>query len=442
MKPTKALLFSCLAIAGSVAAADLAQAQLVLNGAGSSAGRQYAALLPTDLALCDNTTTPVLFQSHEVPPNRVEWQCTLNGGTRVYRYSASASADGYTKLPNGATATAAYLNLTTATTGACPTPVAGTVNGRSVLISTCGTPAGPNNVPPAVVNAPASNFVVHYGASDVKPSSFNATAGGSSISPPAAGHLTPNPIVAVPFSIVVGGNVRAGNGTSPLLNLTQLEVRQILSGDITAAGGDWTTLGHNTTTSNKTITVCQRTVVSGTLATLMQTVMQSPGWFSSIDPVASATNIFNASSSNVKSCVENNPNSIGYIDSDTVPSLLLGAYQVALDGFLPSNPALPAGIDRTRDLRCGKYAFWADWVIVTRNSGIEAAPVNAPIGSNALLTLLQNRAIAVNPLPNFWGRTDDMFVFKSNDSGPHNWFSPNGAGANAATVCSNAGSTQ
>ena len=69
MKPTKALLFSCLAIAGSVAAADLAQAQLVLNGAGSSAGRQYASLLPTDLALCDATSTPVVYQSHENPPN-------------------------------------------------------------------------------------------------------------------------------------------------------------------------------------------------------------------------------------------------------------------------------------------------------------------------------------------------------------------------------------
>ncbi len=428
MKPTKALLFSCLAIAGSVAAADLAQAQLVLNGAGSSAGRQYAALLPTDLALCDNTATPVVYQSHENPPNRTEWQCNLSGGTRVYRYSASASADGYTKLPSGATATAAYLNIS-----ACPAPTAATVNGRAVLRAICGSVATP---------AASVNLVVHYGASDVKPTSFNATANGASISPPVAGHLTANPIVAVPFSIVVGGNVRAGNGTTNLLNLTQLEVRQILSGDVEAGGGDWTTLGHNTATGNKAITVCQRTVVSGTLAALLQTVMQTPGWFGGINPVASATNIFNASSSNVKSCVENNPNSIGYIDSDTVPALLNSAYQVALDGFLPSNPALPTGIDRTRDLRCGKYAYWTDWVIVTRNGGIEGSPVNAAAGSNALLTTLQNRAIAVNPLPDFWGRMDDMFVFKSEDKGPHNWFTPNGAGANAATVCSNAGSIQ
>jgi hypothetical protein len=228
------------------------------------------------------------------------------------------------------------------------------------------------------------------------------------------------------------------------MNLTQAEVRQILAGEVT----DWTILGHNTTTSDKTIRVCHRTVISGTLATLMQTVMQSPGWFSSINPTASATNIFNPSSSNVKTCVENNPNAIGYIDSDTVPSLLPGGgfptspYQVALDGFLPSNPALGAGIARTRDLRCGKYIYWADWVIVRRNAGIEAAPINAAAGSNALLTLFQNRAIAINPLPEFWGGQNDMFVFKNQDAGPHNWFTPNGNNADAATVCSNAGSIQ
>ena len=442
MTSRKTLLFACLGLAGSVVAADLAQAQaLTLNGAGSSAGRQYASLLPTDLQLCDGGSTPVLFQSHEVPPNRTEWRCTVGGVARTYRYSASASADGYLLQPNGVAGFAPYLNLTSATTGVCPAPTAATVNGRAILRSTCGTPAGPGGVPAAVVNGPASSFIVHYGASDVKPSSFNVTANGSTQSPPPSTHLTPNPIVAVPFSIVVGGGVRAGNGT-PLLNLTQLEVRQILSGDIEGAGGDWTTLGHNTTTADKAIRVCQRTVPSGTLAALMQTVMQSPSPFTGINPAASATNIFNASSSNVKACLENNPNSIGYIDSDTVPSLLLGAHQVALDGFLPSNPALPAGIDRTRDLRCGKYAYWVDWVIVTRNAGIQAAPINAPAGSAALLTLLRNRAIANNPLPDFWGGANDMYVFKSEDKGPHNWLTLNGNLVDASTACSNAGSIQ
>lgn len=431
MKSMKTLLCACLGLAASLVAANLAQAvDLVLNGTGSSAGRQYAFLIPTDTQLCDNTQTPTVYQSAENPPNRTEWQCRLSGGNRTYRYAATGSADGYTKQPNGASAQAAFLDIS-----ACPTPTAATVGGRSVNQAICGTVQNP---------APSVNMIVHFGGADVKASSLNVTANGETQSPPASGHLTANPIVTVPFAIVVGGGVRAGGGGT-LLNLTQAEVRQILSGDVQADGGDWTTLGHDTNSGNKSIVVCQRTVISGTLATLMQTVMQSPGWFTSINPVASAGNVFNPSSSNVKTCVENNPNSIGYIDVDTVPNLLNGAHQVALDGFLPSNPALADGVDgvgKTRDVRCGKYIYWADWNIVTRNAGIEAAPIGAAAGSNALLALYQARAIATNPLKQFWVDQTNTFVFKNADAGPHHWFTPNGNNRNIATECSNAGSIQ
>lgn len=428
MKLSKSILFACLGLAGSVVAADLAQAQtVVLNGTGSSAGRQYAALIPTALTLCDAAPTPIYYRDTKNPPDKTEWQCNRGGVPHIYRYSATGSADGYLKQPNGATTTASFL-LTT--DPSCPVPVAAVVAGRNVLQSIC-TAANP-----------FVSLVVNFGASDVKASSFNVTANGQTQSPPPASHLTANPIVAVPFSIVVGGDVRGAGGVNPLLSLTQSEVRQILSGDVEAFGGDWTTLGHDTATANKTIVVCQRTVLSGTLSALMQTVMQSPGQFTGINPVASPTNIFNPSSSNVKACVENNPNSIGYIDSDTVPNLLNGAHQVALGGMLPSNPALGAGIARTRDLRCGKYTYWADWVLVTRNGGIEVAPVNAVAGSNAALAAYQAAAVANNPLPEFWGAQNDMFVFKNDDKGPHNYFSPNGNGANAATVCASTGSTQ
>jgi ABC-type phosphate transport system substrate-binding protein len=282
--------------------------------------------------------------------------------------------------------------------------------------------------------------VVHFGASDVLPTSFNVTANGETISPPAAGHLNSTPIVAVPFSIVVGGGVRGrtpAGALVPLANLTQAEVRQILSGDVT----DWTTLGHDTTSANKQIVVCQRTVASGTLAALNQTVMQTPGWFTGINPTAGPGNIFNATSSAVKSCVENNPNSIGYIDSDTVPNLLNGAYQVALDGMLPSNPALGSGIARTRDLRCGKYIYWTDWVIVRRNAGVEVPPTNAVAGTNAAINRYISAAQNNNPLPDFWGTSADMFVFKSDDKGPHQWLDVNGNGQPASVVCRNSGAS-
>jgi len=427
MTSLKTFFVAGLALVSTLLVADLAQAQtVVVNGAGSSAGRQYAALTPA--FVCDAGSTPTFYRSHENPPNRTEWQCLRGGVPHVYRYSASASADGYTKLPNGATQTAAYLDI-----NACPPTSTATVGGRTVNQAICGSSTTP---------APSVNLVVHFGASDTKPSSFNAAANGQVISPPTAGHLTATPIVAVPFSIVVGGNVRGQNGVSPLLNLTQLEVRQILSGDVEAFGGNWQTLGHNTTTADKTIVVCQRTVISGTLAALNQTVMQAPFAFQGINPAASPTNIFNPSSSNVKSCVENNPNSIGYIDSDTVPSLLNGAYQVALDGFLPSNPALGSGIARTRDLRCGKYAYWTDWVIVTRNAGVEVAPTNAVPGTNNAIIAYRNAALNNNPLPDFWGATNDMFVAKNDDKGPHLFLPTNGNGIDASTVCGNTGSIQ
>lgn len=418
MTSANKIILACIGLAGSVLTADLAQA-VDVNGTGSSAGRQYAALTPTSLTLCDAAPTPIYYRDTNNPPNKTEWQCNKGGVPHVYRYSATASADGFTKQPSGATATASYLLTTHAS---CPAPAAAVVNGRNVLQSIC-TAANP-----------FQSLVVHYGASDVKASSFAISANGTTIGNPPAGHLTANPIVAVPFSIVVGGNVKAKNGVDPLTSIPLSLLRQILSGDVEAFGGDWQTIGYNTTTANKVITVCQRTPGSGTLATLQQTVMQVPQ-FPGINPTASPTNIFNPSSSNVKSCVENNPNSIGYIDADTVPNLLLGAYQVGVGGLYPSNAAYGAGIARTKDVRCGGYVYWADWNIVTRNGGVEVAPVSAVAGTNAAIAAFQAAAIANNPLPDFWAGANDTFVFKSEDKGPHSFLSSNGNGINSSAVC-------
>jgi hypothetical protein len=419
MKSANRILFACLGLAGSVLAADLAHAQVALNGTGSSAGRQYASLTPTSLSLCDAAPTPIYYRDTNNPPNKTEWQCNRGGVPTVYRYSATASADGYLKQPNGATATASYLLTTHAS---CPAPAAVVVGGRNVLQSIC-TAANP-----------FQNLVVNFGASDVKAASFAITANGTTLVNPPAGHLTANPIVAVPFSIVLGGNVRAKGGAANITSLPLSVLRQILSGDVETFGGDWQTLGYDTTTANKVITVCQRTPGSGTLAALQQTVMQVPQ-FSGINPTASATNIFNASSSNVKTCVENNPNSIGYIDADTVPNLLNGAYQVGIGGLYPSNAAYGVGIAKTKDVRCGGYVYWADWNIVTRNGGVEVAPVSAVAGTNAAIAAFQAAAIANNPLPDYWAGANDTFVFKPEDKGPHSFLTSNGNGVNSQTVC-------
>ena len=90
MKPMLKLALALVGMAGVALAAETAHAQLVLNGAGSSAGRLFAGTSPA--AICAASPTPLLFVSSEGTPNKYEWQCTVNGvaNSRI-RYSASQS---------------------------------------------------------------------------------------------------------------------------------------------------------------------------------------------------------------------------------------------------------------------------------------------------------------------------------------------------------------
>ena len=91
MKNLSKLALALAGVAGLALSAESAQAQLVLNGTGSSAGRLFAGNSPA--LLCDAAPTPLLFVSSEGTPNKYEWQCTINGvpNSRV-RYSATNSS--------------------------------------------------------------------------------------------------------------------------------------------------------------------------------------------------------------------------------------------------------------------------------------------------------------------------------------------------------------
>ena len=414
MKTMSKLAIALVGVAGIALAAETAQAQLVLNGAGSSAGRLFAGTSPA--SICAATPTPLLFVSSEGTPNKYEWQCTVSGiaNSRI-RYSATASADGYLFQPNGAVGTAVYLNVTT-----CPAGTNVTILGKTVTRSVC----------PAAT--PTQALTVHWGASDVQASSIHQTAFGTTIAPPVSGHLTATPTVIVPFSIVVGGNVRNGSGTN-LTTMTENEIRQILAGNVT----NWTELGYAVSAGSSAIVTCQRTVGSGTLATLDETMMRTKFWSGGINGTASATNIANASSSNVVTCINTNLNSIGYVDSDSVNATNFpnGAYQVAIGGQPVNAGALGTGVARLTSLRCGRYPYWADWNFITRNAGVEVAPISATGGTNLAITSLQAAMLANNPLPDFWLSENDTFVFKNDDRGPHGWFTPTNNGANIADIC-------
>ena len=409
MKTMSKFALALAGVAGLALSAESAQAQLVLNGTGSSAGRLFAGNSPAQV--CQPAPTPLLFVSSEGTPNRYEWQCTVNGvaNSRI-RYSATNSSDGFEKQPNGAVGTAVYLN-----TAGCPAGVPTVILGVPVLRSVC----------PAAT--PTQTLTVHWGGSDVKASSLHQTAGAVVQVPPPSGHLTTAPTVIVPFAIVVGGQVRNGSGGN-LVTMTANEIRQILSGNVTS----WPELGYDTTVANKAITVCQRTGGSGTIAALDETIMLPKYW-----GISSFPGIANPSSSNVVACVNNNGTSIGYIDSDSVNATNFpnGAYQIQINGQPVNAGALGTGVARLTALRCGRYPYWADWNFVTRSAGVQGAPINAVAGTNAAITLLGNEMLANNPLPDFWLSENDTFVFKNDDRGPHFWFTPTVNGANISAVC-------
>ncbi len=413
--------------AGLALAAESAQAvtTLVANGAGSSAGRQFAGLSPA--LLCDPSPAPLYFQSTEVPPNKTEWQCNISTAPVIIRYSATASADGYLTQPNGAIGTAVYLNTATCPAGTSTPNFKGT--GVTVKVSTC----------PAAT--PTQSLTVHWGGADVKATSLHQKIFNVPITPPASGHLTATPTVIVPFAIVVGANVRDGNGAT-LKTLSDWEIRQILSGNV----ANWTDLGYSVSAGSAAIVSCHRSVGSGTLATLDETIMHPKFWGGSFPNAASATIINAGSSSGMATCIDTHLNSIGYIDSDSVTAVTFpsGAYQVSINGHeinLGPGNGIGTGVGRLTDLRCGRYIYWADWNFVTRNAGVEAAPILAPAGTDNLIAALQTNMSNENPLPDYWLSENDTFVAKNDDRGPLNWFTPSNNGANISAVCKSGASS-
>jgi ABC-type phosphate transport system substrate-binding protein len=439
MKFTTRYALALVGAMGLIAAAESAQA-IDLNGKGSSAGRNFAG--QTTGAVCDPGQPATYYYSANatndptLPATRSEWRCTVPGaaGTTVFRYHGTASLDGYTSLNNTSLLlnTQGYFNTQAPAPGACtqiaaPNPRA--FGGHpSVTIFSCSSNT-----------ALLTNLPIHYGASDVQGSSFTQSAFGASVVPPvlAAGvDLTTLPINTVPFGVAVGGGVRQGAGPGLLDNLSISDLQQILSGTVT----NWTRIGNTTDTAGQTnITVCHRTVGSGTLATLDQTIMKKGP--AAINPtrvpaagapaLGAVGNLNNASSGDIVNCMNNtggvNPNnrmSIGYIDSDSLGLIAAsGAHFVKINGFQVFDGTLPATSARLKDLRCGDYPYWANWNMIVRTNGVDGVGISGggtvPTGTQNVLDSYIGAAISNNPLPGFWATQADMFVIKNDDQGPH-----------------------
>ena len=403
-------------LAGALALAGLAgtaEAQTAVNIGGSSAGRNFATDVP--LNLCDASPLPNRFASAN--GNLITWTCNRGGLPIIVRYSATGSSDGVNKLLQPASNPASNMNfldhtLTAGCTG--PTLTTRPSDGKQY-----------NNT----VNCANTNTIslpVHMGASDVQGASFHQTGPvGTSITPLDDASLNSVVSAIVPFTVYAGKGVVkdvGGNPGGPISGLSRMEVEAIFNRAVT----DWKRLGFGTVTdavpgsleATSPITLCLRNAGSGTKAAFDETLMINANETS----VANASVIFSSSTSGVLACLAANRRSIGYMDSDQVVSFNPGganaglAYPVRIDGGLANDPSLA---DPKRDLKCGKYAYWAGWRL-NRRTASEGAAIDALAQAFVDNAGLQT-TISIIPTGAFWASDEEMAVFKNADRGPIAW---------------------
>ena len=405
-------------LAGALALTGLAgtaSAATEANLGGSSAARNFMTDVP--LNLCDAAPLPSRYSTAD--GNKIVWVCKRAGLDVIMRYSATGSSDGINKLLQLASDPASnmlYLDHTL-TTG-CTGPTLTTRPSDSKQY---------NNT----INCNNGNTIslpTHMGASDVQGASFHQT-GPTGTSVTALDDTTLNSVAVaiVPFSLYTGkGVVKLDSlGTGPngkIDGLSRLQVEQIFSRSVT----DWTRLGFGTVTdgapgtleATSPIVLCLRNAGSGTKATFDETLMIN----ATESSVATGSVIFSSSTSGVLTCLAANRRSIGYADSDQVVSFNPGgandglAYVVRVDGGLANDPSLT---DHKRDLKCGKYAYWAGERLNRRTTS-EGAAVDAYMQAFVDNAGLQ-ATIGIIPTGVYWASDEEMFVSKNVDKGPLIW---------------------
>lgn len=393
------------------ALAESAQAQIVINGAGSSAGRQFAGGAP--IAMCLNTPRPIHLRNgaDDTGSSRHTWICNVTGGgltnqPAVIRYSASESGDGFTKVSTqaGFSKTAPYI-LDTSTCGA---PVVRTVGGLTFdEYSNC---------------TQQVQETVDFGASDVLANSFGQTGptGNSFPDPQTGGLAAPDQIVALPFALFVNNGVRlqtSGGGLgSQLDNLSRAQIEAIFRRN----AQDWTDLGYVVTSNGTTIdstekgiTLCLREAGSGSKAAFDQTMMLQSTEATVANNAVNGTGgsvIYSPSSSGVVTCIQNNVNAIGYLNAESV---VTNAHPITINGW-SANYAAGSTFERKRDVACGRYDFWTTWVINRKTS------YNPATKGQLIQAFIDAARTETNNVPSgtHWVALSEMKVNKAADAGP------------------------
>ncbi len=401
-----------LSVAGLMAGvlAESAQAQLVINGAGSSAGRQFAGGAP--IALCQAAPQPIHLRSgvDDSGSDRHTWICNaIVAGVNqpvVIRYSASESGDGFTKVSTqaGFSKTAPYI----IDTSSCGTPATVTKSGLTFQEYSSCTQQVPETV--------------DFGASDVQANSFGQTGptGNSFPDPQTGGLLPPDQVAVLPFSLFVNNGVRlqttAGGLGTQLDNLTRPQIEAIFRRN----NRDWDELGYlvtsdgvNVDATKSGITLCLREAGSGSKAAFDQTQMLQSAEATVNNNTANGTGgsvIYSPTSSGVRTCVANNVNAIGYLNAETV---VANAHPIQINGTL-ANYSSGSSFERKRDIACGRYDFWTTWVINRKTSYTPTAK------NDLILAFIDSAKNETNNVPSgtHWVALSEMKVTKSADAGP------------------------
>lgn len=406
-----------------------------LNGGGSSAATPFMTQVPLNI-LDQSPNLPIhyvngVIASPSITSGKLHvWTGTRGGTGTIIRYSATGSSDGIKKLQqvtSNALSIMHYLDhiASTCTTG--PTLETRSSDGAQWYEYTgCDT----------VVDLPMT-----MGMADVGGKSFHQSGPfGVNVLPLDDSMLTVTSTAIVPWSFILGANVKKDDGFGnlvPVTTLSRTQIEAIFSRNVT----DWRQVGlvtdvttTGTPDASSPITLCLRAAGSGSKAAFDETVMKDAieTGFGLTDLTNTAPGVyFGSSTQDVRDCMQGNSGAgrpahtrgIGYVDAD-VGVLGSGAtpfYPIALNGLLANDTGLS---DPKVNIKCGSYLYWAGERMNVRNYSDPGIDGGALTGdqhdlADAFITNSSSAAaIALMPAGDFWVASSEMYVSKVNDAGP------------------------
>ncbi|MGC4098257.1 MAG: substrate-binding domain-containing protein [Nitrospira sp.] len=445
------------------------------------------------LALCDASPTPSRYQNAANladpldatiiwPANTsIVWTCNRSGAPFTFRYTGGFSARAYNALKQPFGTNGSRMGSIVAGGTGC-TAVAGNPQ----------TDPGTGRQYNSFINCTQRDTpFANFGTSDTKGTAFETNMcdqTGDCASPVTDSGVQSFPIVAVPFVMIVGNGVQRcnpANGTAAgKIQLTRSQVESIYSGQVTS----WNQLGYcvfsapdtngdgfpdlnpigtgSTAGIDQSIVTCSRPVTAGTRIVFNATQMINAteltfgtvGGGSPFVPFSGDNNYLAPTVADGLTCIQGrttpapasppNRNAITYQRADEAANTtqfgagnvgrMNGGYPVELDGYLPNtyvppaNAIHPTAAERAaaqKDFRCGRVAFWSDWVGIQRTSPVDA---NQALWNLYVAQIANNLDDTTNGY--FFARNlrqpgqtviSEMFVTKNATKGPIQWNSGN-----------------